>query len=77
MSESLALTRVLDIHQSKPMRVSMKEPVELEPMKKIDGIRRFSNKEMRLTKNLWEQCRSQVKIVDRSGRNRTVMYPEL
>ena len=38
MSESLALTRVLDIHQSKPMRVSMKEPVELEPMKKIKEI---------------------------------------
>ena len=28
----------------------MKEPVELEPMKKIDEIRRFSNKELRLTK---------------------------
>ena len=32
------------------MRVNMKEPVELEPMKKIDVIRRFFNKEMRLTK---------------------------
>ena len=28
----------------------MKEPVELEPMKKIDEIRRFTNKELRLTK---------------------------
>ena len=28
----------------------MKEPVELEPMRKIDKIRRFSNKELRLTK---------------------------
>ena len=28
----------------------MKAPVELEPMKKIDKIRRFSNKELRLTK---------------------------
>ena len=28
----------------------MKEPVELEPMKKIDELRRFSNKELRLTK---------------------------
>ena len=35
---------------SKPMRVNMKEPVELEPMRKIDEIRRFSNKELRLTK---------------------------
>ena len=31
------------------MRVNMKEPVELEPMKNIDEIRRFSNKEMRLS----------------------------
>ena len=28
----------------------MKEPVELEPMRKIDEIRRFSNKELRVTK---------------------------
>ena len=45
MSESLGLG-----HQSKPMRVNMKEPVELEPMKKIDETRRFSYKELRLTK---------------------------
>ena len=45
----LLLTAFLDIHQSKPMRVNMKESVELEPMKKTDEISRFSNKEMRLT----------------------------
>ena len=39
-----------EMHQSKPMRVNMKEPEELEPMRKIDEIRRFSNKELRLTK---------------------------
>ena len=32
------------------MRLNMKEPVELEPMKKIDEIRRLSNREMRLTR---------------------------
>ena len=32
------------------MRVNMKEPVELEPMKKIDEIKKFSNKVMRLSK---------------------------
>ena len=32
------------------MRVNMNEPVELETMKKIDEIRRFSNQEMRPTK---------------------------
>ena len=44
------LLALLAFHQNKPMRLNMKEPVELEPMKKIDEIRRFSNKEMRLTK---------------------------
>ena len=49
-AKALLLLALLDMHQSKPMRVNMKEPVELEPMKKIKEIRRFSNKELRLTK---------------------------
>ena len=49
-AKALLLLALLDMHQSKPMRVNMKEPVELEPMRKIDEIRRFSNKELRLTK---------------------------
>ena len=49
-AKALLLLALLDIHQSKPMQVNMKEPVELEPMKKIDEKRRFSNKELRLTK---------------------------
>ena len=49
-AKALLLLALLDIYQSKPMRVNMKKPVELEPMKKIDEIRRFSNKEMRFTK---------------------------
>ena len=48
--KALILLALLDMHQSKPMRVNMKEPEELEPMRKIDEIRRFSNKELRLTK---------------------------
>ena len=44
------LLALLDIYQSKPRRVNMKKPVELEPIKKIDEIRRFSNKELRLSK---------------------------
>ena len=47
---ALLLLALLDIHQNKPMRVNIKEPVELKPMRKIDEIRRFSNKELRLTK---------------------------
>ena len=49
-ANALLLLALLDMHQSKPMRVNMKEPEELEPMKKIDEIRRFSKKELRLTK---------------------------
>ena len=49
-ANALLLLALMDIHQSKPMQVNIREPVELEPMKKIDEIRRFSNKEMRLTK---------------------------
>ena len=63
-AKPLPLLAPLDIHQSKPMRVNMKKPVKLEPMKKIDEIRRFSNKEMNLTKesmgalpNSVEYCR--------------------
>ena len=49
-TKALLLLALLDMHQSKPMRVYMKEPVEVEPMRKIDEIRNFSNKELRLTK---------------------------
>ena len=48
--KALLLPALLDIYQSKPMRVNMKEPVELEPMRKLDEKRRFSIKELRLTK---------------------------
>ena len=47
--KALLLLALLEMHQNKPMRVNMKEPEELEPMRKIDEIRRFSNKELRLT----------------------------
>ena len=43
-TKALLLLALLDVYQSKPMRINMNEPVELEPMKKIDKIRRFSNK---------------------------------
>ena len=49
-AKALLLLVLLDMQQSKPMRVNMKEPEELKPMRKIDEIRRFSNKELRLTK---------------------------
>ena len=49
-AKALLLLALLDIYQSKPVRVNMKKPVELRPMKKIDKKRRFSNKEVRLSK---------------------------
>ena len=50
-AKALLLQAFLGIRHSKPMRVNIKEPLELEPMKKIDEITRLSNKEMRLTKD--------------------------
>ena len=35
-TKAMFLLAMLDMQQSKPMRVNMKEPEELEPMKKID-----------------------------------------
>ena len=49
-AKALLLLALLGMHQSKPMRVNMKEPEELEPMRKMNEIRRFSNEELRLTK---------------------------
>ena len=49
-AKALLLLALPDMQQSKPMRLNMKEPEELEPMRKIVEIRRFSNKDLRLTK---------------------------
>ena len=49
-AKALLLLELLDMHQSKPMRANMKETVELEHRRKIDEIRRFLNKELRLSK---------------------------
>ena len=74
-AKTLLLQALLDINQSKPMRVNMKEPVELEPMKKMDTIRRFSNKELRLTKESMGALPKSSEYCDRSGKSRTVTYP--
>ena len=49
-AKALLLLALLDMQQSKPMRVNTKEPEEFELMGKIDEIRRFSNKDLRLSK---------------------------
>ena len=50
LANTLPLQALMDIRQITSMRVNMKEPVKLEPLKKIVEIRRFSKKELRLTK---------------------------
>ena len=75
-AKGLLVIVLLVMHQSKPMRVSMKEPKELEPLRKIDEIRRFSNKELRLTQNPWEHCRNPMNNVKRSEISHTVTCPE-
>ena len=69
--KALLLLALLDMHQSKPMRVIMKEPEELEPMRKNDEIRRFSDKELRLTK---ESMRALPKSSDYWGPIRKKSY---
>ena len=49
LANTLLLQALLDIHQSKPMRVIMKKHVELEHLKKIDE-KRILKKELKLTK---------------------------
>ena len=48
---TLMLQALVDVHQSKPMRVNMKEPEELESLRKIYEIRIYeiSNKELKLS----------------------------
>ena len=75
-AKALLLLAPLDMQQSKPMRVNMKEPEEIEPMRKIDEIRRFSNKELRPTKKAMGHYRNPVNTVDRSRRSRTATCPE-
>ena len=50
LAKTRLLQTLLDIHQSKSMQVNMKEPVDLERMKRANEIRRLSKKELRLTK---------------------------
>ena len=38
LPNTFPLQALMDIHQSKPMRVNMKEPKKLEPLKKIVEI---------------------------------------
>ena len=76
LAKNLLSQTLLDIHQSKPMRVNKEEPVELEPLKKIDKIRRFSNKELSLTKDSMGTLLNPRKTVDRSERSHALMFLE-
>ena len=60
----LLIQVLLEIHQSKPLKVNMKELVDLETRRKIDQIRRFFIIELRLTK---ESMGKPTKALDRSG----------
>ena len=56
LAKFLLLQALLDIQQSKPLRVNMKEPVELEHLRKIDDILRISSKELMRTYKRWGKC---------------------
>ena len=70
-AKTLLLQALLDIHQSKPMRVNMKAPVEMEPMKKVYEVQKFSNKELRLTLDSME---AQTKSTEYGGPIRKKSY---
>ena len=53
LAKTLILQEVLDIHQSKTMRVDMKELFELEP---IDEIQRSQLRSLGLRNNRWGHC---------------------
>ena len=50
LKRTLLLEALVAIHQSKPLRVSMKESVEMELLRTIGEIIGFSNNNLRLTK---------------------------
>ena len=75
-AKALLLLALLDMHQSKPMRVDMKEAEVLEPMRKIDEVRRFSNEELRLTKESMGALPKSSEYCDQLRRSRTATYPE-
>ena len=67
-AKALLLLALLDMHQSKPMRLNMKEPEELEPMWKIDeGDSRTKNR---------GSLMNPMNTVDRSEKSHTVTFPE-
>ena len=52
LKRTLLLQALVAIHQSKPLRVSMKESVEMELLRRIGEIIGFSNNNLRLTKKI-------------------------
>ena len=75
-AKALLLLALLDIYLRKPMRVNMKEPVELEPMKKIDEKRRFSDKELRPSKESMGALPKCSEYCGQGGGNHTITCPE-
>ena len=75
-AKSLLLLALLDMHQSRPMRVNMKESEELEPTRKIDGIRRFSNKELTLTKESMGALPKSIEYCGPIRKSHTVTCPK-
>ena len=86
-AKALLLLPLLDMHQSKSMRVNMKVPVELEPMRKIEEIRRFSSNELRLTKEsmgalpkssliLWTNQKEVLQLRVRNHRDSVQPFPK-
>ena len=68
--KTILLQAPVEFHQSKPLKKNVKEPVEVEPLRKIDEIRRFSNK-LGLTK---KSMGSLVNSIEYCGPIRKKLY---
>ena len=52
--QTLLIQALVDIHQRKSLKLNMKEPLELEPLRTIDKIRKITTKSSDSLKSLWD-----------------------
>ena len=67
----------MDIHQSKPLRMSLKETVGLELLRKIDEIRRLLTRSLNSRKSNEDTSETHTSTVDQSERSQTTICQEL
>ena len=77
LAKTLLLQEPLDIHRSQPMWANIKEPVELEPSKKMEDIRIFSYQELRLAKESIGTVLKSTGYCEPIKRSHTILFREV